>query len=203
VAGETVFIEQGGPVLECLFEAGEGTRGVVITHPHPLYGGDLYNDVVETVSRAYKNSGFTAMRFNFRGVGRSGGVYDNGSGERDDVLRALEYLSDIGKSELHLAGYSFGAWVNGMALGLAADVTCAVMVSPPVAFLDFDEMKPDQRLKLVVAGSMDDMAPGSMLREGCRTWNPQARLEIVAGADHFYMERLPELGRIINEFLQM
>ncbi|MFO8090833.1 MAG: alpha/beta fold hydrolase [Desulfatiglandaceae bacterium] len=202
MAQEIVFIEQGGPRLECLLEEEKGRRAVVITHPHPLYGGDMYNDVVETVSQAYKNNGFTCMRFNFRGVGRSGGFYDHGDGERVDVLRALEHLMDMGKSDLHLAGYSFGAWINGAALQLSEQVACMVMVSPPVAVLDFDEMKPDERIKLVVAGSGDDMTPESMLRDACGDWNPKARLEIVDGADHFYGGRLPQLGRIIGEFLQ-
>ncbi|HDR15861.1 MAG TPA: alpha/beta hydrolase [Desulfobacteraceae bacterium] len=199
---EIIFIQQDGPALECLLERVEGSRAVVVTHPHPLYGGDMYNDVVETVSQAYKRNNFTTMRFNFRGVGRSSGLYDHGAGERDDVVRALGYLMDLEKSELHLAGYSFGAWVNGMALRLTSDVACAVMVSPPVGFLDFDEMEPDERVKLVLAGSRDDLAPESMLREACRLWNPQVRLEILNGADHFYGGLLPEVGRIIDEFLQ-
>jgi len=202
MAQETIFIEQGGPRLECLLEPGEGHRAVVITHPHPLYGGDMHNEVVEAVSQAYQNSGFTTMRLNFRGVGRSAGVYDHGAGERVDVLRALEYLSDRGEPEIHLAGYSFGAWVNGTVLPLAADVACMVMVSPPVAFLDFDELEPDERIKLVVAGSGDDMAPESMLREASRRWSSGVRLEFIEGGDHFYEGRLPELRRILDEFLQ-
>jgi hypothetical protein len=109
---------------------------------------------------------------------------------------------DMGKSELHLAGYSFGAWINGAVLQLAEQVACMVMVSPPVAFLDFDEMEPDERIKLVVVGSADDMAPESMLREACAGWSSKARLEIVDGADHFYGGRLPQLGLVIDKFLK-
>ena len=109
---------------------------------------------------------------------------------------------NMGKSEIHLAGYSFGAWINGVALRLCEQVDCMVMVSPPVAFFDFDEMKPDERIKLVVAGSGDELAPESMLREACGHWSLKARLEIVDGADHFYGGRLPQLGRIIGKFLQ-
>jgi DNA-binding MarR family transcriptional regulator len=132
----------------------------------------MHNEVVEAVSRVYRDNGFTSMRFNFRGVGRSGGVYDHGAGERVDVLRAVEHLSGMGKSEIHLAGYSFGAWINGMALPFAAEVACMVMVSPPVALLDFNEMEPDERIKLVVTGTEDDLAPESAVREAVTSWNP-------------------------------
>lgn len=199
---EIVFIEQGGPRLECLLEHGEGGRAVVITHPHPLYGGTMYNDVVETISQVYKHCGFTTMRFNFRGVGRSEGSYEHGAGEKADVLRAVEFVADLGKFDLHLAGYSFGAWINRAALPESADVTCMVMVSPPVAFLDFEDMEPDERIKLVVAGTQDEMAPEPILRKAYGRWNPKARLELVDGADHFYCARLPALSRIIDEFLQ-
>lgn len=201
MAENTVFIEEEGPRLECLLEVNDGTGGVVITHPHPLYGGDMDNHVVEAVSRVYAQNGITAMRFNFRGVGRSEGTFDHGIGEQDDVIRALAYLSEIGKSDLHLAGYSFGAWVNWMALKSLPNVAQMVMVSPPVAFLKFGETGSDSRLKLVISGSDDDLSPESMLRDACRRWNPLARLEIVQGADHFYSGKLPELRRILDQFL--
>jgi uncharacterized protein len=197
-----VFIEEGGPRLECLLEINEGPGGVVIAHPHPLYGGDMYNQVVETVSRAYSRNGITTVRFNFRGVGGSGGAYDNGVGEREDVGRVIDYLSGIGKTKLHLVGYSFGAWVNALAGASLTGVEHWIMVSPPVAFLDFEEVSYNNRLSLVIAGSEDYMAPESMLRDACRRWNPSVRLEIVPGADHFYCEKLSELGRVLDEFLQ-
>jgi hypothetical protein len=134
-------------------------------------------------------------------VGRSGGVYSEGEGEREDVGRALEYLFKMGKSELHVAGYSFGAWVNATALGTLRSVSVSVMVSPPVAFMDFEDAGFDERIGLVVAGSDDDLAPAAMLREACGRWNPRARLEIISGADHFYCGKLPELGKVLEEFL--
>ena len=203
MAEKRVFIEGEGPRLEGLLEINDGTGGVVITHPHPLYGGDMDNGVVEAVSRAYARNGFTTLRFNFRGVGRSDGTFDHGIGEREDVRRALDHLSGIGKSGLHLAGYSFGAWVNWTALESLPNVAYMVMVSPPVEFLNFGETGPDGRLKLVVSGSEDDLAPEYMLRDACMKWNPGARLETVSGADHFYSGKAAELDRILEEFLML
>lgn len=202
MAEKTVFIEGEGPRLEGLLEINDGVGGVVVTHPHPLYGGDMDNGVVEAVSRAYARNGFTTLRFNFRGVGRSGGVYDHGIGEGEDVRRALGYLSGIGKSDLHLAGYSFGAWVNWTALESLPNVARVVMVSPPVEFLNFGETGPDNRLKLVISGSEDDLAPEYMLRDACMKWNPESRLEMVPEADHFYGGKAAELDRILDDFLR-
>jgi uncharacterized protein len=104
---------QAGPyLLEGLFSRGRTGKGAVITHPHPLYGGDMANYVVEAAVRVLQNSGLATLRFNFRGVGASHGRYENGLGEREDVRAALAWLRDQGVSRTHLYGYSFGAWVN-------------------------------------------------------------------------------------------
>jgi len=92
---------------------GDCARGaVVITHPHPLYGGDMDNPVVESVARAYAEKGMATLRFNFRGVGRSQGRYDEGMGEQEDVTGAVAHVRELGAGSVDLAGYSFGAWVN-------------------------------------------------------------------------------------------
>ena len=89
-----------------------GVNGVVVTHPHPLYGGDMNNPVVETITQAYQHKGYTTLRFDFRGVGDSQGMYDEGIGEKRDVCQAMAYLAQINIENICLAGYSFGAWIN-------------------------------------------------------------------------------------------
>lgn len=93
---EKVCFRSGDFELEGLFESGHTARGVVITHPHPLYGGDMHNPVVETIRRAYRMKGVATLRFNFRGTGESEGQHDNGVGEQDDVLAALSFLMESG-----------------------------------------------------------------------------------------------------------
>lgn len=93
---EKVCFRSGDFELEGLFESGHTARGVVITHPHPLYGGDMHNPVVETIRRAYRMKGVATLRFNFRGTGESEGQHDNGVGEQDEVLAALSFLMESG-----------------------------------------------------------------------------------------------------------
>jgi hypothetical protein len=169
--------------IEALLEKAAGSRGVVITHPHPLYGGDMDNPVVVALRRAYSRRGFSTLRFNFRGVGESAGRFDNGAGERQDVKAALAFLAGLGVTEIDLAGYSFGAWVNA---GLEAGFQRMVMVSPPVAFIAFDPPRPIPGLRLIVTGGRDDIAPARMISAHKAHWNPNAAFEVIPDADHFY-----------------
>lgn len=199
---ERVCFKSGDLVLEGLLSRADGNRGVVVSHPHPLYGGDMRNSVAAIIDRAYHDAGYTTLRFNFRGVGASEGKYDNGRGEQKDVKAALDHLGSLGCSEVDLAGYSFGAWVNAMGSDQYPQVRCLTMVSPPVAFLDFSALKYTPKIRIVVSGSRDDIAPVAMIREMVNTWNPEAEFRIIEGADHFYGGYEEELGRVIKEFLE-
>lgn len=180
---EMLEFRSEGFKIEGAFERGAGNRGVVICHPHPLHGGDMDNGVVGTIRRAYRRKGFSTLRFNFRGVGRSEGQYDSGRGERFDVKAALAFMAERGITEIDLAGYSFGAWVNA---GIESGFGRSVMVSPPLAFIDFGAPMPMPDLHLVVTGSLDEIAPAEMIRRNLPSWNPQAAFEVIESADHFY-----------------
>ncbi len=134
-------------------------KGAVITHPHPLYGGDMHNNIVAAITRAYRQKGYTTLRFNFRGVGNSQGKHDNGIGEQEDVRAAISYLAGLGIGRIDLAGYSFGAWVNALAIKNDTTPQNMIMVSPPVAFVDFGSISDLGNLRLIVTGSRDDIAP--------------------------------------------
>ena len=172
--------------IEGLLQKSSETNAVVITHPHPLYGGNMHNNVVMAISQAYQKQGYTTLRFNFRGVGGSQGSHADGVGEQEDVRAAIAYLADLGVKQIDLAGYSFGAWVNGN-LGCAGDgIANMVMVSPPVAFIDFASVSTLDCLKLIITGSRDDIAPAEMIRQSYPEWNAEAHFEVIDGADHFY-----------------
>ena len=183
--------------IEGLFSKKDEKKGVVITHPHPLYGGDMYNLVVETIVHVYNIKGYSTLKFNFRGVGRSQGTYDNGDGEQKDVLAALSFLGDMGMEQIDLAGYSFGAWVNAHAVQEDVAVKNMVMISPPAGFMDFSTIGPMERLKLVVTGSRDDIAPADVVKQMCSVWNPNARFVVIDGADHFYGGYLNQLEAVL------
>jgi alpha/beta superfamily hydrolase len=180
---EVIDFTSGGLRLAGALARTTGGRAVIIAHPHPLYGGDMDNPVVRAIQQAYLNQGFSTLRFNFRGVGASEGCFGNGVGERADVQAALAWAAGLGMTDIDLAGYSFGAWVNA---GIGADCRRMVMVSPPVAFMDFGPPVAIERLSLIVTGGRDEIAPPALI-DRCRArWNPAAAFEVIPGADHFY-----------------
>lgn len=182
---EKISFASDGFQLQGLLHRG-GAKGVVVTHPHPLYGGSMHNPVVETITQTFQQAGYTTLRFDFRGVGDSEGRYDNGTGEKRDVCQALACLEQIHIEKISLAGYSFGAWVNARIRPGDAWVAEMIMVSPPLAFMDFGPIQEIANLKLVVTGSRDDIAPVHMIQERLPSWNPASRFEVIAGADHFF-----------------
>ena len=187
--------------LEGSFDRRDGEQAVVVTHPHPVYGGSMDNHVVKAICLAYARKGFSTLRFNFRGAGRSQGSYDEGRGEQDDVRSAVALLRDHGREQIDLAGYSFGAWVNALAVtgGLAA--RRLVMVSPPVSFLDFSAVTTLPNLQLIVTGSRDDYGPVEKVQRMLPQWNPQATLEVIDGCDHFFSGPTRQLETILSRYV--
>ncbi|MBI4633370.1 MAG: alpha/beta hydrolase [Deltaproteobacteria bacterium] len=195
---EKVFFKAGTLSIEGLYGAARGDKGVVISHPHPQMGGSMINNVVESMVSAFINSGFSTLRFNFRGVGASEGGYDGGVGEQDDVRGAIDCLREKGKRDIMLAGYSFGAWVNAMFLTTEAGFLPAVFVSPPVRLLNFDFSALAGKVGLVICGDQDDFcSPGEVRNMAEQVGCP---LKIVRGADHFYWEREREIILALEEF---
>jgi alpha/beta superfamily hydrolase len=202
MAEQRITIPCGSIRLEALADMAPAQRAAVVTHPHPLYGGDMYNNVVAAVVAAYRQREFRTLRFNFRGVGRSTGEHGDGDAEQQDVAAAVSLSREDGASHIDLAGYSFGAWVNARGLAGLTPVDRMVMVAPPVKLLDFSELKTDPRVRLVIVGSRDDFAPVREVERVVPVWNAGAELVIVDGADHFFWERTDELRRALAGFLE-
>ena len=192
---DNICFRSGKWELEGLFHPGDSTRAVAITHPHPQYGGDMFNPVVAAILSAYQITGFATLRFNFRGTGNSSGTHDQGIGEQADVAGGVDFLKREGFRDVHLSGYSFGAWVNAMALQAGVSVHGLTMVAPPVAFIDFNDGIRLPVLSAVVAGSRDDFAPPERIRPLLGQWNSGVRMDIIDGADHFFMGFLDEVTR--------
>jgi len=199
---KSVVLESKDLKLEGLLGRGKGDAGVVITHPHPQYGGSMSNNVVESLVKAYGKRDYTTLRFNFRGVGRSEGHYDDGVGEQTDVHSAVAYLKDLGMTSVHLAGYSFGAWVSARAMGELKDVDWMIMVSPPVNFMDFSFLGYTPRIQLIIAGSRDDIAPPDTIQQMLPKWNKDSAFRIIQGADHFYWGQTDQIESIVEDFLK-
>jgi uncharacterized protein len=199
MAEERIFFEAKGLKLEGLLADAPGDKGVVISHPHPVYGGSMHNNVVKALAHAYQEEEYSTLRFNFRGVERSEGDFDNGVGEQEDVKAALQTL---GKKNMDLAGYSFGAWVNALGLGKFEEAQRVIMVSPPVSVIDFSFLDYSPKVKLVICGSRDEIAEYKKVEKMLAKWNDQALFRVIQGADHFYSGYEEELIDIIGEFLR-
>jgi len=185
-------------ILEGLFSPGSTAKGVVITHPHPLYGGDMRNIVVETLVQAFQKKGYATLRFNFRGVGRSSGTYENGIGEQADVMAGIAFLQEQGITKIDLAGYSFGTWVIAHMIH-KVPVDGVIMVSPPAAMMPFDDNVSVPQLTLAVTGGADEFAPPGLVEALVRKWQPKAAFEMIDGADHFFSGYTNKLLKIIQE----
>ena len=199
MAEEKVFLEVDGLKIEGMLGSLPGEQGVVISHPHPLYGGSMHNSVVKTVAQAYREQGYSTLRFNFRGVEKSEGDFDNGVGEQEDVKAALKTL---GKKNMDLVGYSFGAWVNALGLPKFEKAQRFIMVSPPVSFINFSFLEYSPKIKLIICGTRDEIAEYKKVEKMLPKWNDQALFRVIQGADHFYSGHEEELKEIIREFLK-
>lgn len=191
-----------GLTLDALFDEGTSDRAVIITHPHPLHGGSMHNPVVDAIRQAYCAQGFSTLRFNFRGTGRSEGSHDHGRGEIRDVIAAREYLTDLGCLSIDLSGYSFGAWVNLMAGAQNPEAfNRIVLVSPPVDLIEFAPLSDVDTLSLVISGEHDDYATPSHIKKLLNNWNKHAIFIEIPGADHFYSGHLVRVCEALAERL--
>ena len=188
-------------------EASDGAilpqRAAVVCHPHPQFGGTMHNKVVFRLAAALVEHGIPALRFNFRGVGRSTGAYDEGRGEADDVRAALAALAARYPGvPLLLAGFSFGAWV-GLPVGCAdARVTHLIAAGAPVSLLQADELADCVKPKLIVQGEHDQYGPRPALEAWFARLPEPKRLTIVPGADHFFTQQQSELAAALDAGLR-
>ena len=180
----------------------EASKGVVvIAHPHPLFGGTMDNKVVQTLARAFTQCGWTAVRFNFRGVGGSAGTHDDGRGELDDLLTVVRHAAATGR--LALAGFSFGAFVTSNAfaqLHAEREVDSLVLVGVAASRFAVASIPAEAHAKtLVIHGEQDDTVPLAAALDWAR---PQILpVTVVPGVGHFFHGQLPLLKRLVVRHL--
>lgn len=207
---ENVAIPAPHGTLEGLMRRPDAAAGVavpamaaVVCHPHPMGGGTMHNKVVFRVAQALGERGMPVLRFNFRGVGRSSGRFDEGRGERDDVRAALDFLAAAyPHSALCLAGFSFGAWI-GLPVGAAdARVHQLIGVGVPVSSQEVESLVGCTVPKLIVQGDHDEYGAPDALRRWFETLPPPKHLTFVAGADHFFTNHQAELRAAVLQYFQ-
>jgi len=200
-----LLIDGPAGVLQAMLESPgdcEPSGSVVVCHPHPSFGGTMLNKVAHTLARSFVSAGFAALRFNFRGVGQSGGCFDNGKGEVDDVLAAAAWLrEELPQRPLWLAGFSFGA-----AMAFIAAVTHKpdglVTVAPAISrFVDAPDRQPDCPW-LIVQGDQDELVDVDEIIDWVNTLRPGPQLQVIAGTEHFFHGKLLLLHNSVNEFIR-
>lgn len=185
---------------EGLWRGGEGESGVVICHPHPLMGGSMYNNVVEIIRDVFSDHGFSTLRFNFRGVGASTGSYDEGRGEKQDILSACEYMKSRGVKKIILAGYSFGAWVGSRLLkDRPALIHSTIFVSPPQKYFDFDWSGLENAVGFMVCGDSDPFCDADDLKKNAEYIH--AQMKVLPATDHFYAGREAQLAKCLSQYI--
>jgi alpha/beta superfamily hydrolase len=202
-----LFIDGPAGKLESLLWTSAGEPPVlaaVVCHPHPLFSGTMHNKVVYQVAKALHLRGISVLRFNFRGAGLSEGTHDQGRGERDDVRAALDYMAEqYLKSELLLAGFSFGSWV-GLRVGCGdSRVSDLIGLGLPVDRSDLSYLEECAKPKLFIQGGNDQFGSRENMERLFAVLPEPKKLMIVEGADHFFTGQLEKVASAINEWLDL
>jgi hypothetical protein len=202
-AGNLFIPVAHGQLEAILKEPRQGSpKGVaLVLHPHPLGGGTMHNKVVFRAAAALNDAGLTVLRINFRGVGQSTGVHDDGRGEQDDVRAGLDYFSQqFPGQRITLCGFSFGARV-GLEVGIKDPrVEYLIGIGTPLQMYDFNFLAACRKPLLLVHGENDEYGDVERLRKlaGELGKNTNVRLVVVSGAGHFFDGGLDELKRAIT-----
>jgi hypothetical protein len=190
--------------LEARMQEGPRPGTYVLCHPHPLYGGDMENNVVSSLGKLLNDLGWSVIRFNFRGVGESGGEYRDQGEEVEDLLAVRDFLEHSRKGPVHIAAYSFGAWAALRASARGLKPASLILVSLPIDFMDCSGLKLPAVPAFLTAGDRDDICKPDSLRNWLdqhASAPDQVNLEILEHCDHFYGGCEQDLNNEIRKFL--
>ena len=181
----------------------KGAPVVLVLHPHPLYGGTMNNKIVYRLYHSFVQQGFSVLRFNFRGVGKSQGKYDEGIGELSDAATALDWLQvqNPDAPTCWIAGFSFGAWIALQLLMRRPEIEGFVAVSPPANLYDFTFLTPCPASGLITQGDKDEVVTEESVTRLTTKLGNQAEYHLISGADHYYRGVEDELSSVINTYV--
>ncbi|SVC32507.1 uncharacterized protein METZ01_LOCUS285361 [marine metagenome] len=179
----------------------------IVLHPHPLHGGNMNNRVVFIMFNNFVERGFSVLRFNFRGVGRSQGVFDNGVGELSDAAYAFDWMQQFNSNSpfCWIGGYSFGALISMQLMMRRPEIEGFVSISPPAGTEDFSFLAPCPSSGLIIHGDKDAHIPLDAVKKLSQKLDGQknisVNLSIVKGADHFYKDNMDNLSKEVASYL--
>ena len=181
----------------------------VILHPHPQHGGTMNNKVVYNLYYVFVKKGFSVLRFNFRGVGRSQGDFDNGQGELSDAASALDWLQSVNPNapSCWVAGFSFGAWIGMQLLMRRPEIEGFISVAPPANMYDFSFLAPCPSSGLILQGTDDDVVPEPSVEKLANKLKLQKNIvidyQLVKGANHFFKDHMDNMVDSVTNYLDM
>jgi alpha/beta superfamily hydrolase len=179
----------------------------LLLHPHPEHGGTMNNKVVYSLYQSFVARGFSTLRFNFRGVGRSQGVHDKGEGELSDAASALDWLQSNNPNApfCWIGGFSFGAWIGMQLLMRRPEISGFLSVAPPANTLDFTFLAPCPASGLMVQGDADQLVPPESVKKLVEKLSAQRGIVIdytlIPGANHFFTGQMGELVTVVDNYL--
>jgi alpha/beta superfamily hydrolase len=180
----------------------------LVLHPHPLYGGTMNNKITYNLYKAFANNGYSVLRINFRGVGKSQGKFDNGIGELMDITAVINWLHDqnMEATDFWIAGFSFGAWIALQTVMRRPEIENYILVAPPASKYDFNFIVPCSASGLIIQGEKDEitkeqdsarLAEKLSARDGA-----EIAYQMVPNADHFFKEQMPEFEEAIDNYIK-
>ena len=184
-----------------------GAPIAVVLHPHPQFGGTMNNQIVYSTYYAFAERGFSVLRFNFRGVGRSQGAFDHGQGELSDAASALDWAQTINPEAraCWVAGFSFGSWIGMQLLMRRPEIEGFISVAPPANRFDFSFLAPCPSSGLIVHGDQDEIVSVESVQKLVNKLSHQRDIKInyhiLNGANHFFNEHMAELEQAISDYL--
>lgn len=176
-------------------------------HPHPQHGGTMNNKVVYALYQAYVERGFSTLRFNFRGVGRSQGSFDSGIGELSDAASALDWMQthNPNASGCWIAGFSFGGWIAMQLMMRRPEIDGFIAIAPPASTYDFSFLAPCPASGMLIHGSKDQIVPVASVDKLHQKLSSQKNItidyRIVEGADHFFSQHMKVVSGHVDDYL--
>jgi uncharacterized protein len=179
----------------------------LLLHPHPLHGGTMNNKLVYTLYQVFVERGFSVLRFNFRGVGRSQGEFDNGPGELSDAASALDWMQSYNPnaSGCWIGGFSFGAWIGMQLMMRRPEISGFISLAPPASVNDFTFLAPCPSSGLIIHGEKDEVVPVSSVGKLAQKLSSQKTIKIdyqvIPDADHFFQDKIDTVSTLVNDYL--
>lgn len=179
----------------------------LLLHPNPQHGGTMNNKVVYALYQSFVERGFSSLRFNFRGVGRSQGKFDSGIGEMSDAASALDWMQthNPNATSCWIAGFSFGAWIAMQLMMRRPEISGFIAVATPASMYDFSFLAPCPASGMIIHGTKDDIVPIASVEKLRQKLSAQKNIVIdyrtLEGADHFFSTQLPLVSDMVGDYI--